>query len=116
MPASRAYPKAVRLRRRRGYLALQRSGRRRHTASFVVLEAPAAGGLSRLGVTVSSRVGDAVVRNRVKRLIREIFRERRLDMPAALDLVVIAKPQAARITHAQAATELERALGVAHRS
>ena len=116
MPASRAYPKAVRLRRRREYLALQRSGRRRHTASFVVLEAPAARGLSRLGVTVSSRVGDAVVRNRVKRLVREIFRERRLDMPAALDLVVIAKPQAARITHAQAATELERALGVAHRS
>ena len=116
MPASHAYPKAVRLRRRREYLALQRSGRRRHTASFVVLEAPAAGALSRLGVTVSSRVGDAVVRNRVKRLVREIFRERRLEMPAALDLVVIAKPQAARITHAQAATELERALGVAHRS
>jgi ribonuclease P protein component len=116
VPASRAYPKAVRLRRRREYLALQRNGRRRHTASFVVLEAPAAGTLSRLGITVSSRVGDAVVRNRVKRLVREIFRERRLDMPAALDLVVIAKPQAARITHAQAATELERALGVAHRS
>jgi RNase P protein component len=37
-------------------------------------------------------------------------------MPAALDLVVIAKPQAARITHAQAATELEPALGVARRS
>jgi ribonuclease P protein component len=115
VPASHAYPKAVRLRRRREYLALQRSGRRRHTPSFVVLEAPAPGALSRLGVTVSSRVGDAVVRNRVKRLVREIFRVRRLDMPA-LDLVVIAKPQAARITHAQAATELERALGVAHRS
>jgi ribonuclease P protein component len=116
MPASRAYPKAVRLRRRREFLALQRHGGRRHTSSFVVLEAPAVGPLSRLGVTVSSRVGDAVVRNHVKRLVREIFRARRLDMPATLDIVVIAKPQAAQITYAQAATELERALGVAART
>jgi ribonuclease P protein component len=116
MPASRAYPKVVRLRRRREFLTLQRHGRRRHTSSFVVLEAPAAGAVSRLGVTVSSRVGNAVVRNRVKRLVREIFRERRPDMPATLDIVVIAKPHAARITHAQAATELERALGIAPRS
>jgi len=117
MPAaSRAYPRAVRLRRRREFLALQRHGRRRHTPSFVVLEAPAVGPLSRLGVTVSTRVGNAVVRNRVKRLVREIFRERRADLPATLDIVVIAKPHAAQITHAQAATELERALGVAART
>src|SRR5262249_42162749 len=105
----------VRLRQRREYLALQRSGRRRHTASFVVLEAPAAGALSRLGVTVSSRVGDAVVRNRVKRLGRESFRERRLDMPAGLDLDVTANPKPARLPHPQPAPELERPLGVAPR-
>jgi ribonuclease P protein component len=65
---------------------------------------------------VSARVGNAVVRNRVKRLVREIFRERRLDLPAPLDIVVIAKPDAAQITHVQAATELERALEVAPRA
>jgi ribonuclease P protein component len=111
----RAYPKSVRLRRRREFLALQRQGRRRHTPSFVVLQAPAAGGTSRLGVTVSARVGNAVVRNRIKRLVREIFRARRQALPAALDILVIAKPDAAQITHAQAATELERALGVTPR-
>jgi ribonuclease P protein component len=72
--------------------------------------------MSRLGVTVSSRVGNAVVRNRIKRLVREIFREWRQYLGAALDIVVIAKPDAAHITHAQAATELQRALGVAPRA
>jgi len=116
MAGSRAYPKSVRLRRRREFLALQRLGRRRHTPSFVVLQVPSVAATSRLGVTVSSRVGNAVARNRIKRLVREIFRERRRELPVPLDIVVIAKPEAAHITHAQAATELQRALGVAPRS
>jgi ribonuclease P protein component len=116
MPGSRGYPKAARVRRRREFLALQRHGQRRHTPSFVVVQAASDAPISRLGVTVSSRVGNAVVRNRVKRLIREIFRQRRLTLPAALDIVVIAKPDAAQITHAQAASELDRALGIAPRS
>ena len=116
MLGSRAYPKAARVRRRREFLALQRHGQRRHTPRFVVVQAPADGPISRLGVTVSSRVGNAVVRNRVKRLVREIFRERRRMLRQALDIVVIAKPDAAQITHAQAASELERVLGVTSRS
>lgn len=112
MPGSRAFPKSVRLRRRREFLQLQRQGRRRHTRSFVVLQGRPVGPTSRLGVTVSSRVGNAVVRNRVKRLVREVFRARRLALPAIVDVLVIAKPDAAQITHAQAVSELERALGI----
>jgi ribonuclease P protein component len=115
MPGSRGYPKAARVRRRREFLKLQRHGRRHHTPCFVVVQAAADGPISRLGVTVSSRVGNAVVRNRVKRIVREIFRERR-RLLSALDIVVIARPDAAQITHAQAASELERALGITSRS
>jgi ribonuclease P protein component len=115
VPGSRAFPKSARLRRRREFLQSQRQGQRRHSRSFVVIQAPGRVGTSRLGVTVSSRVGNAVVRNRVKRLVREIFRNRRRDLPAVLDVVVIAKPDAAQISHAQATFELERALGVAAR-
>jgi ribonuclease P protein component len=82
----------------------------------VVIQAPATRGTSRLGVTVSSRVGNAVVRNRVKRLVREIFRTRRLDLPALLDILVIAKLDAAQISHAQATSELERAFALAART
>jgi ribonuclease P protein component len=44
---------------------------------------------SRIGLSVSSRVGGAVVRNRWKRLLREAFRLRRADLPEGVDLVAI---------------------------
>ena len=110
MPGERGFPKALRLTRRREFLLLQREGRRRHSEAFVVLRHPAGGSTSRLGITVSSRVGNAVARNRVKRLVREFFRTRRHELRAAVDLVVIAKPGAPKLSYAQAANELARAL------
>jgi len=109
-PAS--FPKDARLRKRGEYVRVQGSGRRQHTTHFVVLSAPAARGDTRIGITVSSRVGNAVVRNRVKRIVREVVRcsWRRIEAPA--DFVVIAKPSAGQITHATAATELHRAFGL----
>ena len=43
---------------------------------------------TRLGLSVSRKVGNAVVRNRWKRLIREAFRMHKLNMPQRLDIVV----------------------------
>ena len=51
-----------------------------------------------------------MVRNRVKRILREVFRARRDDIVPPADLVVIAKPGADTLTYAQAATEFARAL------
>jgi ribonuclease P protein component len=50
-------------------------------------------GPARLGITVTRKVGTAVRRNRIKRLVREWFRLRRA-MLGALDVVVIAKREA----------------------
>jgi len=107
-----SFPKRARLRKRNDYLRVQRDGRRHHTEHFVVLFAPAALSMTRMGITVSSRVGNAVVRNRLKRMVREVLRAtwRVVDPPA--DVVVIAKPGAADTVHAQAASELRRALGL----
>jgi ribonuclease P protein component len=44
--------------------------------------------VTRLGLSVSRKVGNAVVRNRWKRVIREAFRKQRLEMPVGMDLVV----------------------------
>jgi ribonuclease P protein component len=47
---------------------------------------------ARLGLSVSRRVGNAVVRNRWKRLLREVFRRQRARLPQGVDLVVVAQP------------------------
>jgi ribonuclease P protein component len=61
---------------------------------------------SRLGVTVSSRVGNSVVRNRLKRIVREIYRTRRETLSASTDLVVIAKRGAHVLTFHEVESEI----------
>jgi ribonuclease P protein component len=56
-------------------------------------------GISRYGLTVSRRVGKAVVRNRVKRLLREILRQ--TPLRPGWDMVLIARPPAARESYAR---------------
>ena len=50
---------------------------------------------SRLGISVSKRVGKAVQRNYVRRRIREAFRSMKADLPTGLDIVCIARPESA---------------------
>lgn len=62
----------------------------------------------RIGITVSSKVGNAVERNRVKRWIREGWRSVSHELPA-VDLVVIARPAALRAGLAGVRTALSSA-------
>ena len=85
--------KAARLTLRSEFLAVQTRGQKLHAGAYVVLALPNQLGFARLGVTVSSRVGNAVVRNQVKRWVREAFRSAAAGLPS-VDLVVIARSQA----------------------
>ena len=87
----KGFPKRIRLRKRRQYLAVQRGGHRVTTPHFVVYGRPNGGKPPRIGITVSKKVGKAVTRNRVKRLVREAFRLNRACLPAGLDLVMVAR-------------------------
>jgi ribonuclease P protein component len=84
-------PRAKRLRRTADFGRVERQGTRAHGA-FVTAIAKRGGG--RIGFTVSKKVGNAVVRNAVKRKLRDIAR-RHKDLFAARDLILVAKPEAA---------------------
>ncbi len=88
---SQRFPASDRLRKRFEFRLVRDRSRRVHTKSFLVLVAPAREARTRLGITVARQVGTAVRRNRVKRLVREVFRLRRELFPAMADVVVIAK-------------------------
>jgi ribonuclease P protein component len=111
-----AFPKAARLLMRRDFLALQRRGKRQHCAHFVVITTPAAGKRSRLGITVTRRFGNAVIRNRMKRVVREFFRVCQRSIIPARDILVIPRPGAERLTSAQIAEELGKALSLGKRT
>jgi ribonuclease P protein component len=84
---------AYRIRRHSDF---QRAYRRRCSASDRLLVVfGCANGLShpRLGLSLSRKLGKAVVRNRWKRLLREAFRLRREQLPAGIDLVVVPRAQ-----------------------
>ena len=90
-PPGEGFPKLLRLRRRGAFLAVQRGGRRVSTAHFVVYGRGNRGRPARIGITVSRKVGNAVVRNRVKRLVREAFRHHRHALPQGVDYVMVAR-------------------------
>lgn len=75
------------------------------SASFTLLGLPSPTGTSRIGITVSRKVGGAVVRNRIKRRLREIFRYNRVNLAPPLDLVVVARSGARDRTMRELETE-----------
>ena len=121
------FPRARRVRKRLDYLRIQNQGRRYSTPHLLVFAMSSSDDLepskgsrppdpepskgvsspaTRFGVTVSRKVGDAVTRNRVKRWIRESCRRWAGELPQSLDIVVVARPQAARAGFAPISTEL----------
>lgn len=67
--------------------------------------------VARVGFIVSKAVGTAVVRNRVRRRLRHLSRERVSALPQASVLVVRAQPGSAGATYGELAGELDRCLG-----
>lgn len=119
--AGQRFPRTDRLLRRRDFLRVERGGCRNVGRHFVVVAAPGerADGCehARLGITVSRRVGGAVVRNGIKRRIREWFRREGAADASGLDLLVIARRGAGQLGWREVVERLQELLeGVARKA
>ncbi len=99
------FPKALRLLRRHEFLQVQEGGQKLTADCLLALVKKNGRAYTRLGLTVSSKVGNAVVRVRLRRLLRELFRKRRRQWPAGLDVVLVVRSSAKEV----AFTEMARA-------
>jgi len=102
------FPKSARLRKRFEFLRLSNSPHKFATRAFLIVWLENGGTDPRLGVTVSRKVGCAVVRNRVKRYIRESFRQMRIPLPG-IDINVVARRDSAAMDFGAVQRVLEKA-------
>lgn len=95
-----------RVLRRSEYLETYATGHRHVGRWLVLFVRPRTGAAARLGVTITRKSGSAVVRNRLRRRLRELFRRSGL-FPAAVDVVVNVRRGAEAAAFGELASDFE---------
>ena len=92
-PGKLTLPRERRIKQGRDFARARTTGKRIANGCLVAnwVELPA-GTASRVGVIASRKVGESVIRSRVRRLLREAFRLHQLELRQPLDLVLVARP------------------------
>ena len=107
---------AQRLRRGTDFAAAVRGGRRAGRNTVVVhllIDEPAQASTARAGFVVSKSVGNAVIRNKVRRRLRHLVRPRLADLPDGTVVVIRALPAAASASFEALGSDLDGALTAA---
>ncbi len=108
----RAHAGRGRLSRSADFDRVFRSGRSHAGRELVLHVFPRAeDGPARLGLSVSRKVGGAIDRNRIKRLLREAFALEHTRLPEGTDVVVVARHDARALAEREGLTGIQRALG-----
>lgn len=112
----KTYPRSARLLRSSEFERVYREGRRRSSKHFVVFAKAAGAGpessrASRFGASVKRALGGAVVRNRIRRRIREIVRLHRSELPGGWDVVIHPRTTVADAEFAALSEELVALIG-----
>ena len=106
-----SFPSKFRLRKSREFARLREKSSKVYSAHFLILITPSESNVSRLGITVSSKIDKrAVVRNKIKRRIRDIFRVNRSRLRSNFDIVIIARKNAGDLSFEEVKREILGAL------
>jgi ribonuclease P protein component len=100
------YQKKDRLLKRRDYLLVSKTGKKCHKKHFLCIFKKGNGERSRLGITVTKKVGCSAKRNRIKRVCREFYRLNRRRLEGIWDISIIAKKSAADASRDQSLKSL----------
>ena len=101
------FPKTFRLRKGKEFDRVFQEGKRVSDGRMLLVFAPNGLPHSRLGILAGRKIGNAVTRNRAKRVFREAFRLGRETLPRGFDFIVVPRPQEEERTLAQARLSLE---------
>ena len=103
-----SYRKLERVTSSSRYRAIYRQGVWSSSRNFTSVTYNNTQGIKRLGITVSKKAGNAVKRNRIKRLLREFFRLNKDLFPAGCDVILMAKKNIPSLTYQETCEELTR--------
>jgi ribonuclease P protein component len=109
-PDGARFPREARLVRKAEFDAVYRAGKRRSSSHFTIFFRANEQPQSRFGFSIKKALGGAVVRNRIRRRLREIVRCHRLEIPAGWDIVIHPKSTVARAEFAALTADLLRML------
>ena len=91
------FPKERRILKRSDFVRLSQLNRKVSNRHFIAFYNTGATRRTRLGITVTKKVGNAVARNQIKRYVREFFRRQKNLIKSGFDINVVAKTQASGI-------------------
>ena len=103
---AQSFRRAEKVTNKSSYRIIYEQGVRRSSRFFTIVACGNSIGVKRLGITVTKKTGNAVFRNRTKRLIREFFRRNKNLFPAGHDVVVMAKKNTPPLTYQETEREL----------
>lgn len=106
-----AVKKLVTIKQNHEFRRLYHKGRSALTPSMVVYCRPARLDYNRVGITVSTKIGCAVERNRARRRLRELLRLSQPRMKQGYDIVLVARRRAVTAPHAKLRSDFDRAIG-----
>ena len=93
------FTKADKLLRRAEFVSLSKFGKRIQNRYFIAFIAKGKTDRSRIGITITKKVGHAAARNRIKRIVREYFRQNRQRLEEFWDINLIVKRQANTVSN-----------------